>query len=194
MKIEYYSQYGGIFGSANFLGEDQLLVADAATLNDVWINRQLAGVAPAGAVEARLVLQFIQPNNQSGAVHIDDVEFRIDDVISLAGDYNRDGVSRRGRLSSLEEQFRLDGSIGGRRKRRRNGQRRRLLDLERQLRARRRVADGPFIERARVRRLTAGDRGIFRLSQLACPRAYYRPARPVVESDSGNSSYSGRRR
>jgi hypothetical protein len=88
MKIEYYNQHGGAFGSANFLGEVQLLIADAATANDVWHNRQLFGVAPAGAVEARLVLQFVQPNNQTGAVHIDDVAFGI----TLTGDYNANGV------------------------------------------------------------------------------------------------------
>ena len=80
MKIEYYNQYGGTFGSASFLGEDQLLVADASTVNDVWHDRQLIGVAPPGTVEARLVLQFIQPNNQAGAVHIDSVAFAVSDA------------------------------------------------------------------------------------------------------------------
>ncbi len=92
MKIEYYNQYGGIFGSANFLGDDQLLIADATSPNDVWIDRQFNGIVPAGAVEARLVLQFLQPNNQSGAVHIDDVKFGLADVIPVAGDYDGSGT------------------------------------------------------------------------------------------------------
>ncbi len=92
MKIEYYSQHGGVFGSASYLGEDLLQIADATMVNDVWVSRQLVGVAPAGTVEARLVLQFVQSNNQSGAVHIDNVSFGVTDVIILTGDYNANGV------------------------------------------------------------------------------------------------------
>jgi hypothetical protein len=32
-----------------------------------------AEVVPADAVEARLAFVFVQPNNQAGAVHIDDI-------------------------------------------------------------------------------------------------------------------------
>jgi O-glycosyl hydrolase len=92
LKIEYYSQYGGMFGSAAFLGEEQLLIVDSAAPNNVWHERQLVGTAPVGAVEARLVLQFIQPNNQAGAVHIDNVAYAINEPVVLAGDYNEDGV------------------------------------------------------------------------------------------------------
>lgn len=90
MKIEYYNQYGGEFGSANFLGEDQLLIADGSTPNNAWQARTLSGVAPPGAVEARLVLQFLQPNNQTGAVHIDSVSFGI--VPPVAGDFDGNGI------------------------------------------------------------------------------------------------------
>ena len=38
--------------------------------------------------EARLVLQFMQPSGQSGAVHLDDVTFG---VVAL-GDFNGDGA------------------------------------------------------------------------------------------------------
>ena len=92
MKIEYYNQHGGTFGSANFLGADQLLVADALTTNNAWQDRQLVGVAPAGSVEARLVIQFIQPSNQTGAVHIDSVAFAVSPPVILDGDYNSDRV------------------------------------------------------------------------------------------------------
>lgn len=92
MKIEYYSQHGGAFGSQSFLGDDELLVADASTAPDVWHNRQLLGVAPPGAVEARLVLQYLQPNNQGGAVHIDSVMFAISNATALTGDYDSNGV------------------------------------------------------------------------------------------------------
>ncbi len=90
MKIEYYNQYGGTFGSANFLGEDQLLIADGSTPNNVWNARSLSSIAPAGAVEARLVLQFLQPKNQAGAVHIDSVSFGI--VPPVAGDFDGNGT------------------------------------------------------------------------------------------------------
>jgi glucosylceramidase len=92
MKIEYYSQHGGLFGSPSYLGADQLLLADAATANDAWHGRQLVGIAPASAVEARLVLQFVQPGNQTGAVHLDSVAFGITDHIVLSGDYDANGV------------------------------------------------------------------------------------------------------
>lgn len=90
MKIEYYNQYGGLFGSTSYLGEDQLLIADGSTPNNAWNARTLRGVAPAGAVEARLVLQFLQPNNQTGAVHIDSVSFGV--VPPVAGDFDGNGI------------------------------------------------------------------------------------------------------
>lgn len=92
MKIEFYSQHGAAFGSASFLSEEKILLADANTANNEWLARQLTGVAPAGAVEARLVLQFIQPNNHSGAVHIDNVAFDITNSIILTGDYDGSGT------------------------------------------------------------------------------------------------------
>jgi glucosylceramidase len=92
MKIEYYNNYGAALGSASFLGELTRLIADASIPNDAWHERTLIGVAPAGAVEARLVLQFLQPSNQAGAVHIDNVSFGITTSLVQAGDYDRDGV------------------------------------------------------------------------------------------------------
>jgi hypothetical protein len=92
MKIEYYSEYGGAAGSPSFLGEELLLVADGATANDAWHERRLGGVAPAGSVEARLVLQFVQPNDEPGAVHIDNVAFRVLNPAVLTGDYDANGV------------------------------------------------------------------------------------------------------
>jgi glucosylceramidase len=91
MKIEFYSQYSADRNSPSFLSETSLTIADAASLQDQWFERQLTGVAPVGAAEARLVLQFVQPSNQSGAVHIDDVLFGVAPR-AIAGDYNRDGV------------------------------------------------------------------------------------------------------
>jgi hypothetical protein len=92
MRIEFYDQFGAAFGSANFLGDERVLVADGTSLNDQWLGRQLTGVAPNGAVEARLVLQFIQPNNQIGAVHVDNVSFGVMNTTILVGDYDASGV------------------------------------------------------------------------------------------------------
>jgi glucosylceramidase len=92
LKIEYYSQFGGTYGSASFLGETQMTLVDGSTTNDSWLERQLTGIAPTGAAEARIVLQFLQPAGQLGAVHIDHVSFGIVNPAHLAGDYNDDGV------------------------------------------------------------------------------------------------------
>src|SRR5690606_27463839 len=91
MKIEFYSDYGAHYGSAEFLGEILTTVADGTTPNDSWLQTSLGGIVPTGAVEARLVLQFIQPNGQAGAVHIDNVAFRVSEPPLTPGDFNRDG-------------------------------------------------------------------------------------------------------
>ncbi len=92
MKLEYYSQHGAAAGSASFLGEERLLIADATTTTDVWRLKQLTSIVPVGAVEARLVLQFNQPSNQTGAVHIDSVLFGLTNAITLPGDYDSNQV------------------------------------------------------------------------------------------------------
>jgi O-glycosyl hydrolase len=91
MKIEFYSQYGAAHGSADFLGELLTTFADGSTPNDIWQQSELGGIVPAGAVEARIVLQFLQPSGQSGAIHIDDVMFGVADFPSPPGDFNHDG-------------------------------------------------------------------------------------------------------
>lgn len=90
MKIEFYSDYGASYGSADFLGELSTIVADGSTPNDSWQQAELGGVVPTGAVEARLVLEFLQPSAQSGAVHIDGVTFGVAGPFT-PGDFNRDG-------------------------------------------------------------------------------------------------------
>jgi hypothetical protein len=87
MKIEFYSLYGAARGSASFLGEVAEVVADGGSPNDVWVNHRLAGLAPTGTAEARLVIEFVQPAGQSGSVHIDSVEFGV----AAPGDFNGDG-------------------------------------------------------------------------------------------------------
>lgn len=107
MKIEFYSQHGAAFASPSFLGEMQAVVADATSPTDAWTPHELAAIAPEGAVEARLVLQFMQSGNQVGAVHIDNVSFDR----SLSGDFDGDGSVDDADLGQWKDDFGLTGSL-----------------------------------------------------------------------------------
>ncbi len=87
MKLEYYSVFGGAFGSADFLGQTELLIADGSTPEDVWIPHQIVDIAPSGAVEVRVSFVFRQLNNHNGAIHIDGVSIET----ILFGDLDGDG-------------------------------------------------------------------------------------------------------
>ncbi len=87
MKLEYYSVFGGALGSAEFISETQILIADGATSEDVWIAHQIIDTAPTGAVEVRLSFVFRQLNNHNGAIHIDGVSL----AAILNGDLDGDG-------------------------------------------------------------------------------------------------------
>ncbi len=75
MKIEFYNHWGDYFGGPAMLGFQERAIADGTTPTDAWHDYELEAVAPAGAVEARLSLAFGQVFDESGAVHIDAVEF-----------------------------------------------------------------------------------------------------------------------
>jgi beta-glucanase (GH16 family) len=91
MKIEFYNDFGGKYGSASFLSEVTSTIATGTTTNDVWRDHSLAAVAPAGAVEARLSFVFTQTAaNGGGAIHIDNVSFKDLNVLDVA-DANGDG-------------------------------------------------------------------------------------------------------
>jgi beta-glucanase (GH16 family) len=95
MKIEFYNDFGGKYGTSDLLQETAITIADAMSPNNAWRPHELSAVAPAGAVEARLAFVFSQPAaGGSGAVHIDDVAFRnlaLPDVADANGDGNVDG-------------------------------------------------------------------------------------------------------
>lgn len=91
LKIEFYSDFGGKHGTPALLSEVAKTIANSAAANDVWETHDLSATAPAGAVEARLALVFIQPANQRGAVHFDNLSFRNLSLPSLA-DANSDGI------------------------------------------------------------------------------------------------------
>ncbi|TWT43160.1 glycoside hydrolase family 16 protein [Botrimarina hoheduenensis] len=89
MKLEFYSQTGAEYGSEHFLGESSIIIADRFSSEDVWSNHELQTLTPAGAVEARLALVFLQPaTNDPGSLFIDSVTLSA----TLAGDYNLDGT------------------------------------------------------------------------------------------------------
>ncbi|MEQ8211651.1 MAG: glycoside hydrolase family 16 protein [Lacipirellulaceae bacterium] len=91
MKFDYYSAFGGQFGSADYLGSTAIEIANDATTNDQWFEHVLSDTVPANAVEARLVFLFNQPNQGQGAIHIDDVLFSVVELIDDA-DGNGDGI------------------------------------------------------------------------------------------------------
>jgi glucosylceramidase len=105
MKIEFYSLFGATRSSANFLGEVAETIADGASPNDEWLGYDLSGVAPPGTAEARLVLEYLQPSGQSGAVHIDSVEFGV----ATPGDFNRDGSVDGADLEAWRQDFGPEG-------------------------------------------------------------------------------------
>jgi glucosylceramidase len=101
MKIEFYSQFGAARGSSNFLGEVAETIVDGNSPNDAWLSHDVSGAAPPGTAEARLVLEFLQPSGQSGAVHIDSVTFGV----ARPGDFNGDSTVNAADLDVWRESF-----------------------------------------------------------------------------------------
>jgi len=140
MKFDYFNVFGGEFGSSQYISSESVVIADGSTEEDTWHEFTLNGTAPANAVEARLSFVFMQVNNASGAVHIDQVSFvnldlafdadsdgdgQVDghdflnwqrgfgqsDGTSVAvGDFNYDGVVDGFDLEAWENQFGLNAS------------------------------------------------------------------------------------
>jgi len=80
MKLDYYSDFGGEFDSSSYLRSSKpLTIANAGTANDVWHAFSLTDTVPDETVEARLAFVFVQPGSDHGAVHIDQVRFRVID-------------------------------------------------------------------------------------------------------------------
>jgi O-glycosyl hydrolase len=109
MKIEFYNTHGAAYGSSGFLGEMLTTIADGTSPNNVWLNEELGGIAPVGTVEARLVLQFLQVGNQSGAVHLDSVLFGVEEFTFAPADFNRDGLVNGDDLVVWGESYGIDG-------------------------------------------------------------------------------------
>jgi hypothetical protein len=109
MKIEFYNTYGAAYESSAFLGEVLTTIVDGTSPNNVWLNEELGGIAPAGTVEARLVLQFLQSSNQSGTVHLDSVLFGVEEFAFAPADFNRDGLVNGDDLLVWGESYGIDG-------------------------------------------------------------------------------------
>ncbi|MEQ8838707.1 MAG: hypothetical protein RID07_18020, partial [Lacipirellulaceae bacterium] len=83
------SSLGAAFDSPDFLGEVPLVIANGSTEEDTWLAHQISGVAPKGAVEARVSFVFRQPGLDGGAVHIDAVSLVATDP--TPGDFDNSG-------------------------------------------------------------------------------------------------------
>ena len=75
LKIDYYSELYGEFGSDEYISSEGIVLADGSSLNDAWLQSELLSVAPTGAVEARLAIVFEQLGDAGGAVFVDGVHF-----------------------------------------------------------------------------------------------------------------------
>ncbi len=75
LKIDFYNTRHGEFGTAAYIGSQQMVLANGASPNQQWLEGELRATAPNGAVEARMALVFRQTNGAGGAVHVDDVLF-----------------------------------------------------------------------------------------------------------------------
>ncbi|MEO2049397.1 MAG: glycoside hydrolase family 16 protein [Pirellulales bacterium] len=125
LKFDYYSDFGGTYESSDYLSSTTITIANGITNNDQWLDHVLAEVVPAGAVEARLAVVFVQPDNQTGAVHIDaiqfvnlDLEFNADadndgDVDGADFLYWQRGFGQNDGTSVVVGDFNFDGQVVG---------------------------------------------------------------------------------
>lgn len=77
LKIDYYSENYGLFGSSAYISTDSVVIGSGSTQNNAWLDNEILAIVPNGAVEARLAIVFEQNNNAGGSVFVDDVQFEI---------------------------------------------------------------------------------------------------------------------
>jgi beta-glucanase (GH16 family) len=75
MKLEFYRTFGGVYGTADFIGEAEITALDSSSSPDVWHKATLGVSAPFHAVEARIAFVFVQEGSAAGTALIDDVSF-----------------------------------------------------------------------------------------------------------------------
>lgn len=79
LKLEYYRRYGGVYGSADFIGETEVTALDAGSARDAWQRASLAVFAPRDAAEVRVALVMVQNGTDGGTALIDDVTLSASD-------------------------------------------------------------------------------------------------------------------
>jgi beta-glucanase (GH16 family) len=105
LKIDYYREQYGQFETSDYISSDVVVLANASSVNNAWFNRQLFSTAPAGAVEARLALVFVQQGNAAGAVYVDNVQFSVNkkfDLISPPRTTGLEAIPEPGSITFLE--------------------------------------------------------------------------------------------
>ncbi len=123
LKIEFYNDFGGKYGTPAMLGEFVETIVNGSTANNVWQPHDLTATAPAGAVEARVALVFTQTGNAAGAVHFDNLSFKnlsLPDVADADGNGTIDGadfliwqrnMGKESPVGPAEGDFNFDGVV-----------------------------------------------------------------------------------
>ncbi|MEO0532041.1 MAG: family 16 glycosylhydrolase [Planctomycetota bacterium] len=88
-KVEFYTEFGGGYNSAAYLGEEILTIAEAGFATGDWQENLFVVDAPNNAVEARVTFIVSEGGSPTGTVLVDGVSLVA--VEGLAGDFNFDG-------------------------------------------------------------------------------------------------------
>ncbi len=105
---------------------EALLLSGSSDQSDTWYTNSVSGVAPVGTQNARIVVQIVQPNCESGSVRIDDVVLAAEaapPVNNCPGDFNDSGtvdgsdfgsmLASWGNCGDCEQDLNLDGFVNG---------------------------------------------------------------------------------
>ncbi|MGB0714519.1 MAG: hypothetical protein ACPGXK_01490 [Phycisphaerae bacterium] len=73
MKISFFD---AAVGGAE-IGFGEVVIGDVDSVQDVWTNYSVDAVSPAGTQRVEAFFLFLQPNNESGAIFIDNASFQV---------------------------------------------------------------------------------------------------------------------
>ncbi len=74
LKIDYYRRRNGIYGTADYISSVETTIADGNSPNDVWEKFELRYFAPPKRSKLVWWPCLFNPNNQGGAVHLDNLD------------------------------------------------------------------------------------------------------------------------